>query len=90
MDTTTNYLVELCEDEAETKDGGAAIGDNLEISLHALLGTFNPRIIRMKGVVGKRMLSILVGSGGTHNYIQRSLVKKLGWKYNHYQSLMCL
>lgn len=49
-----------------------------EISLYAFSGTYNPRTISVTGWVGGKPLMILVDSGSTHNFIQDTLMHKLG------------
>lgn len=72
-----NCLVEFLESsEEETKTEVA--GEEIEISMHALSGSFNPRTIRLAKSIEGQQLSILIDSGSTHNFIQRSVAYKLG------------
>lgn len=48
------------------------------INLHAFTGTFNPRKIRVMGQIYGKPLSILIDSGSTHNFIQDTVVQKMG------------
>ncbi|XP_040990934.1 uncharacterized protein LOC121238143 [Juglans microcarpa x Juglans regia] len=43
--------------------------ENPEISLHALTGSHNPKIMRLKGILGNQWLTILVDTGSTHNFL---------------------
>ncbi|KAF5470266.1 hypothetical protein F2P56_010790, partial [Juglans regia] len=47
-----------------------------EISLHALLGSQNPKTMRLRGRVGDQEVVILVDSGSTHNFLDPLVVKK--------------
>ncbi|PKI43984.1 hypothetical protein CRG98_035660 [Punica granatum] len=49
-----------------------------QISLHALLGTRSCQTMRIVGIMGKRLLHILVDSGSTHNFLNEEVGKKLG------------
>lgn len=40
-----------------------------EISLHALIGSVNPRTMRVQGRVRNQEVVILIDSGSTHNFI---------------------
>lgn len=77
MDTEQHCLWELVgmEDEAKGKEEER---EDMEISLHALAGTFNPRTIRLTGAVQGQQLSVLIDSGSTHNFIQDIVAHRLG------------
>jgi len=49
-----------------------------EISFHALAGTAHPQTFRIIGRVGNRDLTMLIDGGSTHNFIDQSVVTKLG------------
>lgn len=53
-------------------------GGEMEIIMHALSGSFNPRTIRLAGSIDEQQLSILINSGSTHNFVQRSVACRLG------------
>lgn len=57
-------VVDIDPDPEEVPD--EVCGD-IEI---ALLGSFNPRTIHMKGVIRGKSLTVLIDSGSTHNFIQ--------------------
>lgn len=50
-----------------------------KIKLQAFSGAFNPRTIHLTGWVLGRLLSILIDSGSTHNFIQELVVVHLGY-----------
>lgn len=74
-------LVELLNQhgDSECEEGLDNPGTTTEISLQAFSGSFNPRTIRLKGWVLGRPLSVLIDSGSMHNFIQKSVVTKLGY-----------
>jgi hypothetical protein len=49
-----------------------------EISFHALAGTAHPQTFRVIGKVGNKELTVLIDGGSTHNFIDQSVVTKLG------------
>lgn len=51
--------------------------DNGEISLHALRGLANNKIIKVEGKVGESKLMILIDNGSTHNFLDESTAKRL-------------
>lgn len=53
-------MVDPASEVSEEHDG------DMEISMHALSGSFNPRTIRLSGVIKGQQLSVLVDSGNTH------------------------
>lgn len=53
-------------------------GDLVEISLHAMTWTFHPKTPRLQANITCQLLSVLVNSGSTHNFIQQSIAIKIG------------
>ena len=51
--------------------------DNGEISLHALKGLTNSKIIKVEGKVEESKLMILIDSGSTHSFLDESTAKRL-------------
>ena len=49
-----------------------------EISFHALAGTTHLQTFHIIRRVGKRDLTVLIDGGSTHNFIDQSVVTKLG------------
>ena len=54
------------------------IDDQLQLSLHALEGTYSYQAMRLRGSVGKKVLCILIDSGSTHNFIDARMGIRLG------------
>lgn len=81
LDTDQGCLIKMCDEPpggdeqlvTTTEEEGVA-----EISLQVLSSTFNPRTLRLCGTVKGRELTILIDSGSTHNFVQDSVVYKLG------------
>ena len=69
----------LDEEEGEEVEGFRETGgeDDGEISLHALKGITNNRIIKVEGKVKEGSLLILINSGSTHSFLDESTTKKL-------------
>ncbi|XP_052173188.1 uncharacterized protein LOC127788669 [Diospyros lotus] len=63
------------EEVMEIPDKGEK--DNGEISLHALRGLANNKIIKVEGRVGEYKLIILIDSGSTHNLLDEGTAKRL-------------
>lgn len=78
MDVMEYYLVEVVEPNPETLDLGDNSDDNIEISLHALSGSYNPQILWLISSINEQQLSIIIDGGSTHNFIQAFVVYKLG------------
>lgn len=81
MDAQGECLVEILEQTGE-EYSYTNLNDSVttrEISLHAFVGTFNPRTIRLTGWVQVCPLSVLIDNGSTHNFIQESIVNRLGF-----------
>lgn len=49
---------------------------NLEISLHALIGSHNPKIMRVNGTIGTTSITILIDIESTHNFLGPAIVKR--------------
>ena len=54
------------------------IVNNLYLSLHALEGIINFQTMRVRGLVGKKMLCVLTDTKSTHNFINEGMASKLG------------
>ena len=51
------------------------------ISLHALLGLEDSQTMRLKGRIKQLSMMLLVDSESTHNFIDQSIVKRLGYPF---------
>lgn len=51
--------------------------DDASISLHAMVGTPNPRTICVYGLINKKHVVILIGTGSTYNFFGHCLSLKL-------------
>lgn len=70
-------VVELVEqDELEISAMG---GEDCHISVDAWTGVVAHNTIKVKGLVNKQVLTILIDSGATHNFIDPSTVEQLGY-----------
>ena len=76
-------LEEWDNEDGTTKEKEALEESNLEgtreegdtgVSLHALSGKTCPSTFKIKGYVGKRVISILIDSGNTNSFIDEFLV----------------
>lgn len=54
--------------------------ENVQISMHALVGSYSFRTMRIKGNLRGRTITILIDSGSTHNFIEPGVVKFSGYK----------
>ncbi|XP_042962448.1 uncharacterized protein LOC122296713 [Carya illinoinensis] len=66
------------EETEETKSGGTL--EEVELSLNVMAGISKPTSMRLMAWVGKREVTLLVDSGSTHNFINSSIVGKVGLK----------
>lgn len=46
-----------------------------EISLHAITGFVGPRMMRIKGKIGRQWVVILIDTRSTHNFVDQALLK---------------
>ncbi|KAK0581882.1 hypothetical protein LWI29_019083 [Acer saccharum] len=70
---------EATNDEGELRV--AELGENnyeAELSLNAMSEVSKPSTIRLMAWVGKFEVSMLVGSGSSHNFINANIVRKIG------------
>ncbi|KAF5465151.1 hypothetical protein F2P56_015182 [Juglans regia] len=63
-------------DQEECSDGTNTRKEH-EISLHAIIGTINPRTMHVMGRVGSQAVTILIDSGSTHNFLDSALMSQL-------------
>jgi len=66
------------ENEEVLLEPKGGVGKELELSLHAMEGSSSPRTIRLLGHVNKKLVSILLDTGSTHNFIDPRVVQRTG------------
>ncbi|KAJ4962167.1 hypothetical protein NE237_022106 [Protea cynaroides] len=65
--------------EMEVEDNtGDLAGDTPEISLHAISGTRAPETMRVKGNLQNKLVTVLIDSGSTHNFVSQTLANRVG------------
>lgn len=75
--------IELAEKESEVVvlDPGTD-KDNPEISLHAILGSMNPRTMRVRAEIWSCGIVALFDVECTHNFVDQCIIEKVGLKLN--------
>ena len=68
---------ERLEEEEREEDEEFGEGDKGEISLHALKGVNNNKIIKVEGKVNDDDLLILIDSGSTHTFMDEGSTRRL-------------
>ena len=58
-----------------------------EISLHAIVGTDHPRTLRVIGILQAHEVAVFIDGGSTHNFINQTLVMKLGLKVSRQEKI---
>lgn len=64
----------LLEDPQATLLELAALTLDLEISLHAMIGTVNPKTMRVVARVGTFPIVVFIDSGSTHNFLDLNIM----------------
>ena len=79
-DTSDEENKEAIKEESEEEENHQASSESeeAELSLHALSGTRTPSTMRLMAWIGKHEVTLLVDSGSSHNFINASIIKKLG------------
>ncbi|KAL5751082.1 hypothetical protein ACOSP7_025685 [Xanthoceras sorbifolium] len=49
-----------------------------EISLHAILGLRTPEMMRVLGTLTHEVVTVLIDSGSSHNFVSKQIAKKAG------------
>ena len=65
------------KEEKELRNLDFGDEDNGEISLHALKGVTNNKIIKVERKVKDKSLMILIDSGNTHNFLDEGTARRL-------------
>jgi hypothetical protein len=67
--------------EKEEKDPRKLFMDQEpEISLNAIIGTHNPKTMRMIGIIKSQQVIIFIYSGSTHKFVDEQVAKMIGIK----------
>lgn len=61
----------VCEDVGPREEN-----TELEISLHALTRSMNPKTMRLLGKIGNQQVVILIDSGSTHNFLDLAIIRR--------------
>ena len=78
-----------CLDSLDDSSGGQqGEGDRPIIALHALFGTDGFQTMCIQGSVKNQKLVILVDTGSTHNFVDQSVIKRVGAPLQPIASLM--
>jgi len=57
--------------------GDRANKEGVKISLHPLEGCLSEKIIKIKGMVGKKEVIVLINSGSIHSFLDEDMTKEL-------------
>jgi len=60
------------------KPKGAVTEKMPELSLHTIDGTISPKAMRLLGQVNRKLVSVLLNTGSTHNFIDPRVVQRTG------------
>ena len=71
-----------CDDPLVIPRETNVVEDNLVISLHALIGTNGYHTMHVQGKIRNQLVSILVDTRSTHNFVDQNIVRKAGVKLN--------
>ncbi|GKG09428.1 putative mitochondrial protein, partial [Tanacetum coccineum] len=66
------------EENVENKEGSPIHLDSVEVSLNSLLGFTSSRAMKIRGILGGVVVTVLIDSGATHNFLSKVLVARLG------------
>ena len=67
-----------CEDSTDVVASAPNEENNPVISLHALTGTTAYQTMRVQGKIKNQLISILVDTGSTHNFVDQQAIKRTG------------
>ncbi|PWA97907.1 hypothetical protein CTI12_AA021770 [Artemisia annua] len=69
--------------ESNYRDESSEGHDGLALSIHALLGSWGSQTLQISSVIKRQIVSMLVDSGSSHNFINISfIIKSLKWRTN--------
>ncbi|GKC38897.1 putative mitochondrial protein [Tanacetum coccineum] len=66
------------EENVENKEGSHIHLDSVEVSLNSLLGFTSPRTMKIRGILRGVVVTVLIDSEATHNFLSKVLVARLG------------
>ncbi|PWA61712.1 hypothetical protein CTI12_AA372010 [Artemisia annua] len=66
--------------ESNYRDESSEGHDGLALSIHALLGSWGSQTLQISSVIKRQIVSMLVDSGSSHNFINISVARRLGLK----------
>ncbi|PWA62325.1 hypothetical protein CTI12_AA363990 [Artemisia annua] len=66
--------------ESSYRDESSEGHDGLALSIHALLGSWGSQTLQLSSVIKRQIVSMLVDSGSSHNFINISVARRLGLK----------
>lgn len=68
---------ELKQDQKGLAIDLRTLRDNPDISLHAILGSSNPKTIRVVAKIGAVKVVVLIDMGSTHNFLDSEVLQKI-------------
>ncbi|GJT58344.1 putative mitochondrial protein [Tanacetum coccineum] len=66
------------EENVENREGSHIHLDSMKVSLNLLLGFTSPRTLKIRGILRGVVVTVLIDSGATHNFLSKVLVARLG------------
>jgi hypothetical protein len=77
----------LEDTDCMVEEGINGCNENLEISLHAVTGSPNPRTMRLWGMIKYQGVIILIDSGSSHNFLDASISSKIALEVQHVSNI---
>lgn len=69
LDANNESLIEVVDEDQQSSVTEVENTDPTKISLQALSGSYNPRTMRLMGLIKRKDLSVLIDGGSTHCFI---------------------
>ncbi|KAL8100957.1 hypothetical protein AgCh_033000 [Apium graveolens] len=79
-----SVLIMEDEEDTESEGGGSDVPTSpveetpTEVSLNSVIGISNPKIMKLRGLIGDAEVVIMIDPGATHNFISLATVQQLG------------